>query len=382
VPPGWDDWRGSIDGGLPSTHPLAGDTYHYYDTTLSRGDRGLVSYAGKYQTRVYGNLTESVVRSRAAEDRPYFLWVSFAAPHNGRPGEGDDPGRVRRSDQQLSIINTPARPRSVRGMFDDRIRRAPGVRWSDPDFSDKPAYLSVLPTLNRKERLALRELARQRAEALHLVDRQVKRTVDTLADVGTLDETVFVFVSDNGYFLGEQRVRSGKRYPHEPSLRVPFLVRGPGLPAGAHRQDPITSIDIAATLAELAGVTPGHAVDGVSLAGVARSGDRGWRRALLTTNGPMYHTARPTDEAGGTLEEGESPDLRYQIGIRTRQYLYVDVATGERELYDVSADPQQYHNLAGRPEHVVVEGQLADILARMRTCRAAECSTPLPGSLQ
>jgi arylsulfatase A-like enzyme len=380
VPPGWSTWRGSIDSGLPRTHPLEGGTYQYNDTTLSRG-KTLVNYKGQYQTRVYGTLTQRVIRSRASADSPYFLSVNYAAPHAGTPVESDDPAPVRRSDGKTTVITTPARPGNVRGMFDSVITSAPGATWRDPDFSDKPAYLASMPTMNKAERLAVRKLARQRAESLFLVDKQVKRTFDALAEAGTTGQTLVLFTSDNGYYLGEQRIRMGKKYHHEPSLRVPLLIRGPGLPAGHRRLDPITSVDLAPTLAELASVTPAHVTDGVSLAAVARSGDHGWRRPVLTSSGPLGNVVRSTNEDGSPLRAGDTPDVRYALGIRTAQYLYVDLANVDRELYDVLADPQQYHNLAGMPGHADVERELASVLDRMRACDGPECSEALPGSL-
>lgn len=380
VPPGWTTWRASIDGGLPSSHPEDGSTYRYYDTTLSRNGEGFENFAGRYQTRVYGDLSEEIIRAEAAQEAPFFLYASYTAPHNGKPHESDDPEPVTRSDGRVVGFATPARPAYVHGLFDAVVRAAPGRSWVDPDITDKPRYLRK-PAVTSEEWLALREVTRQRAEALWVVDRQVERTIDALAASGELDRTLVVFTSDNGYFLGEQRVLQGKIWPHEPSLRVPLLMRGPGIPALQTRTDPITSLDVAPTLAEAAGTTPGGPVDGISLLGVARSGDRGWTRAVLTETGPVGGIVRATDEAGGALNDGERPDVRYAIGVRTPRYLYVDVATGERELYDLRTDPSQYHNLATVREYADERGLLARELHRLRACAGVECSAPMPDRL-
>ena len=94
-------------------------------------------------------------------------------------------------------------------------------------------------------------MQRQRAEALFAWDRQFGRIVRTLKKTGQYDDTVIVFTSDNGYFIGEHRQRSGKIKPHEPSLRVPLVVAGPGIPHGV-RQTPVTTIDVTATILDLA----------------------------------------------------------------------------------------------------------------------------------
>jgi N-acetylglucosamine-6-sulfatase len=381
VPPGWVEWRASIDAGLGSAHPKAGGTYRYFDTTLSRNGVAFDNYRGQYQTQVYGDLSEQIIRSRAASDRPFFLYASYTAPHtNGRMDEGGP--RVPRDDGLETAFGAVARPDEFKGMFDRTIAAAPGASWSDPDISDKPRYLRSLPPVNDAERLAMRDLTRQRAEALHVLDQQVKRTIDALAASGELEETLVLFTSDNGYFLGEQRMRKGKILPHEPSLRVPVLMRGPGIPSGQRRLDPFLLIDIAPTLARFAGVQPTNPVDGISMLKAARQGDRGWTRAVLTETGPRA-VIRESDESGLPLDAQDpgERDLRWAIGIRTARYLYVDLATGEEELYDMDTDPHQYHNLAGVPAHADTLALLRAQLARVRACDAQACARPLPAAL-
>jgi len=380
VPPGWTTWRASIDGGLPSDHPEDGSTYRYFDTTISRNGEGFENFAGRYQTRVYGDLSEQIVAAEAAQEAPFLFYASYTAPHHGQPREYDDPEPFVRRDGEVVEFVTPARPLDVRGFFDATVKAAPGRSWADPDFTDKPRYLRR-PPLAAEEWLALRDVTRQRAEALWVVDRQVERTVDALAASGELDRTHVVFTSDNGFFLGEQRVRHGKVWPHEPSLRVPLLMRGPGIPAGQTRTDPITSVDLAPTLAEAAGIVPAGPMDGVSLLDVARTGNRGWTRAILTATGPSGGVVRATDEAGGALTDGEQPDVRYAIGVRTPRYLYVDLATGERELYDLRTDPSQYHNLATVRDYADEQRLLVRELQRLRACAGAECAAPMARAL-
>lgn len=384
VPPGWTDWRASLDGGLPASHPQWGNTYNYFDTTLSDQGVGFINYEGRYQSNVYGELSASIIRERAASPTPFFLYASYAAPHNGEPREPDDLRWVQRSDGRMVEFRSPARPNGVKNVFDGMISSAPGADWTDPDITDKPEYLqSLLPT-NDAERAAMLEVTRQRAEALLVVDRQVKRTVDALRASGELGRTLVIFTSDNGYFLGEQQIRQGKILPHEPSLRTPLLMRGAGLPAGEVRYDPFMSIDFAPTIAAVAGANMGVPVDGRSMLGVARRGDLGWRRAVLTETGSR-NVVRNTDESGLPLDavDAGEPDARWAIGIRTDRYLYVDLASGEEELYDLATDPRQYDNLAASPteEQTSLLQLMREQLALMRACQAAECRVRLPDEL-
>ena len=374
VPPGWSDWRASIDKGLPADDPLEGGTYRYWDTTISQNGTGFENFAGQYQSRVYGDITEQIIATRAARNQPFFLHLSFTAPHSGGPRELDDPEPVTRDDGAVVDIVTPARPAAVRGLFDEVIQAAPGASWNDPDFSDKPAYLDA-PPLNEAELEVLLAATRQRAEALLVVDRQVAKTIAALRMSGELADTLVMFTSDNGFLLGEQRARDGKRLPYNPSIRVPLLLRGPGIPEGRVRRDPFTSIDTAPTLAAVAGVTPPAPIDGRSLLGVARHGDQGWSRGILTDTAPQ--TVPESGEG-----EGERPAIRLAIGVRTQRYLYVDVITGEEELYDMRHDPQQYHNLVEDPDYTRRLQLLRAVLADLQNCEMAECRTPLPARLR
>lgn len=384
VPPGWTDWRASLDGGLPPSHPQWGSTYQYFNTTLSNQGVGFSNYRNRYQTHVYGALSAQIIEERAASDQPFFLYASYTAPHTGGPQESDDLRWVERSDGEVVEFASPARPNGVKNVFDGVIKRAPGAGWADPDITDKPEYLqSLLPT-NDAERAAMLEVTRQRAEALLVVDRQVKRTIDALRATGELGRTLVIFTSDNGFFLGEQQIRQGKILPHEPSLRTPLLMRGAGLPAGEVRYDPFMSIDFAPTIAAVAGANMGVPVDGRSMLGVARRGDLGWRRAVLTETGSR-NVVRNTDESGqplDTVDAGE-PDMRWAIGIRTDRYLYVDLASGEEELYDLATDPRQYDNLAATPteKQTSLLQLMREQLALMRACQAAECRVRLPDEL-
>ncbi|MGH3588177.1 MAG: sulfatase-like hydrolase/transferase, partial [Pseudonocardia sp.] len=256
VPPGWTDWRASIDGGLPASHPKNGGTYRFFDTTLSRNGRGFDNYAGRYQTRVYGKLSSQVIRARAASDRPFFFWASYTAPHHGTPREPDDPKVYDGAGNLVKRMVSTARPNDVKGKFDSVIRNAPGATWSPDAASDKPAYLQNDP-LSESEKAALLEVTRQRAEALSVVDEQVKRTIDALAASGELEETMVVFTSDNGYYYGEHRIPVGKIYPYEEGIRVPLIMRVPEQYRGGGERiaeigAPVGNIDLAPTLVEMA----------------------------------------------------------------------------------------------------------------------------------
>ncbi|NUR07833.1 MAG: sulfatase [Nocardioidaceae bacterium] len=380
VPPGWTDWQGSVDNGRSAGPALDGGTYRYFDTTINDNGR-LVPHPGVYQTRLLGDSTTEGFREEARSPRPFFSWTSFVAPHHGGPLEADDPKPVMRSDGSVQVFRNPARPRRVWGRFDDVLRRPPGYRGEN-DVSDKPFFIRDLPPLTPAEEQGVLANARQRAESLWLVDRQVASMMRTLRRTGQLDDTYVVFTSDNGYFLGEHRMRQGKILPYEPSLRVPLLIRGPGIPKGQVRTDPFTMIDFAPTILDAAGVRVPRTVDGVSLLDVAKHGDRGWRRGILTETGPRA-VGDDTEESDNFLvsRHGPSP-LRFSQGVRTGDYLYVEHASRERELYDLHADPREVRNLVDEPRMRHVVRLLAHQLDLLRNCKGPVCSRPLPPSLR
>jgi N-acetylglucosamine-6-sulfatase len=382
VPPGWTDWRGTIDAPPGWNGPDLGSTYRYRDTTLNvngvlRGNPGI------YQTRLLGHETSDVIAEAARSPEPFFLWASYVAPHVGMPREGDDPGDVVRADGTVEPVRTPARPNYVRGMFDDRISRPPGAA-GDPDMSDTPYFMRERLPLTSTEMEAVLELTRQRAEALAVLDEEVADTIDALEAAGELDDTIVVFTSDNGFLLGEHRIRLGKNFAYEDSLRVPLLMRGPGIPAGEVRRDPVTTVDLAPTFLDAAGARPDPRMDGASVLDVARDGDRGWDHGVFFESGPR---AVPSEEEvpAGVLDvrpEGPSP-LRFSQGVRTARYLYVEHASRERELYDLRRDPDQLTNVVDQPGRSALVGRLASYLDLLRVCRGpAECAPPLAEDLR
>jgi arylsulfatase A-like enzyme len=265
-------------------------------------------------------------------------------------------------------------------------------------MTGKPAYLRARPPLTSTEFEGVLEIYRQRAESLSVLDDEVANIMATLAATGELDNTYVVFTSDNGFMLGEHRLPKTKNVPYDPSLRLPLLVRGPGVPAGEVRTDPLLTIDIAPTLLALAGDpdlrTVDGPVDGRVLSDVLLGGDRGWDRPVLVETGPRGMNARVRAKlpASARGRPGEGPRLldrpdgpsreRFTQGVRTGRWLYLEHASREQELYDVAADPRQVDNLADAPRWQGVRRQLAAELERLRDCVGAECRAPLPPSLR
>ena len=343
IPPGWDQWYAGSDHLWDFDDPhYGGGTYSYFK--LIQNVNGQINmFPGQYSTDVLAGEARRVMTGFSRSKAPWFLWWTPTAPHHGLPRESDDPLPTRRRDGQFSEWDTPGRPDWVKGRFDKQITHGLGTPLkgsAEKDVSDKPNYLRKLPNLTSEERAAETEITRQRAESLYALDVQVRRTITHLRRLHQLKRTLIVFTSDNGYYLGEHRKRSGKITLHEPSLRVPLVIAGPGVPRG-RRYDPITTIDMAPTIAAYAGTTM-EGADGTSLVPTIQSGDRGWSRAVVTEG--MMGFGRYGEEFG----LGRQPlDTR---GLRLGRWKLTRYSTGEVELYDLLTDPLELKKLEPGPQ--------------------------------
>lgn len=329
VPAGWVEWYGSTD---PST-------YQFYNYTLNENGR-LVTYgtgAANYQTDVYGRKAVELIRRHAPSTQPFFLSVAFLAPHSGGPRDADDPGN--------QATPSPA-PRHRNRFAAEPLPLPPS--FNEADVSDKPSGIRNRAPIGPARINGITENYRQRLESLLAVDEAVRDIVAALDASGELSRTLIVFTSDNGFFHGEHRVPAGKVLVYEPSVRVPLIVRGPGVPAGARRSNLVANVDLAATILDAAKARPGRRLDGRSLLPLARDPLlRSGRDILLET--PSY------------------------AAIRTPRYELVQHANGEQELYDLARDPDQLQSLHADPRFLALKTDLAARLARLRGCSGDAC---------
>ncbi len=383
VPRGWDQWRAAVE--RPKGASWRGGTYQFFNTAYSVNGHVDAHHKGEYSTNTIAEMTRDMVDDFHRSPKPFFVFASFVAPHSGGPRESDDPRKIRRDDGAVSKMRTTARPRWVRGKFDDVIKRAAGLPRnggpSEADVTDKPHGKFRAPEVNAPEREALKEITRQRAEALYVLDVEVGKTIAHLKDIGEWSNTVFMFTSDNGYYLGEHRQRTGKVNAHEPSLRTPTLVTGPGVERHGHRYDPVTTMDLTATIADIGHATDDFPfpLDGVSQWPTIRDGDRGWTRPVVTESlyGAVDGTILPW-QVTGFPAFGEA---RGAIGIRLGRYKITVFHDGFVELYDLATDPNEMDGVQDDPAYRDVEAAMLDLWWRYKDCRGAACTAPVPAAL-
>jgi N-acetylglucosamine-6-sulfatase len=168
------------------------------------------------------------------------------------------------------------------------------------------------------------------------IDDSVGRLYQTLRNLGQLDNTVFIFMGDNGLLNGEHGMVD-KRTMHEPSIRIPLLVRYP--PAFKPRvvEEMVLTLDIAPTVLELCQLPPIANIDGRSFQKLAQGKPAGWRKS-------WYY------EYNYEVQFPYTPNVR---GVRTDRWKYIHYPTGDgqadrhlAELYDLASDPMETRNLA------------------------------------
>ena len=240
--------------------------------------------------------------------------------------------------------------------FDDDLKGYPGKPKGFVDAENKIGTTSSHPACG-----SLEGVMKDYYSGLVAVDENIGRVFSYLEKKNILDDTAIVHSSDHGFFLGEWRMFD-KRLMHEPSIRVPFMVRYPHrIPAGTVRTEQILDIDIAPTLLDLAGVPiPAH-MQGKSVLPLAKAADPSFRKEWYYE---YYEWPNPE----------KVPPCR---GIRTERYKLIQYLLDpqEFELYDLLSDPNETRNLYGRAEVADLQRHLQERLDALRAA-VPERSSP------
>jgi N-acetylglucosamine-6-sulfatase len=297
VPPGWDRW-----------FAFAGDNGHYYSYDVT--DNGRIRHFGSrpadYSTNVLANQAVGFIRNTRG---PLFLYFTPSAPH-------------------LPAI--PA-PQDRTAFSAHRFGWPPN--FNEQDVSDKPTWVRTAP-LRPAGYVASNRLRQYRT--LLAVDRAVARIVRALRDTGRLSTTFIAFMGDNGFLWGEHRL-GDKRAVYEESIRVPLVIRYDPLTRSARTDDHLVlNMDLAPTWAALAGRLMSGA-NGHSLLPLLRSSSARWRTQFLVEHLKDVE-ADPITRSDPTY-----------CAIRTKVFKYVVYQTREQELYRLTTDRYELHNLAHRP---------------------------------
>jgi N-acetylglucosamine-6-sulfatase len=337
IPQGWDDWY-AWEGNYSSDR-----TYDINENgQIVRYQRSLIHDTDLHADRAVTFLTEHA-KDPERKDIPFFMYLAPNAPHK--------PAYYAPQHANMFTSEPLPKPQS----------------FNEADVSDKPLWLQNKPRLSSTKIEELTALNRNRLRALQSVDDMVGRLVNALSDTGELSNTYIVFTSDNGVYLGEHRLEE-KAAAYQAAPRVPLVIRGPGVPQGVTRSQMALNNDLAPTFADLAGVTPPSFVDGRSLA------------PLLSANSPAsWRTAFLVEHMSSEEEYPYVKAIPEYYSVRTTQYSYVEYpTTNEKELYDLTADPQELTSIHRSASQELLS-TLKTRLDALKSCAGAGCKAAEDG---
>jgi arylsulfatase A-like enzyme len=323
-PPFFDDWASFAQS---NSVTYVGDNYNVMGHIVEEG--------GAYSTETLRDRAIRFLKQAESEEntRPWLMYLSTPAAH-------------------LPYIAEP------------RFADAPVSRWNgndavfEEDLSDKPLHVrkAYKGKCNFECGQGTRE---QQHRTLMSVDIMVDEVMKKLEELGQADNTLALFVSDNGSMWGEHGL-GNKRFPYSPSVKVPFAMRWPDeINPGVDRRL-VSLVDIAPTALDAARVDPGTdtEMDGRSLLDE-------WRRKEML----LEHWPSKTVPAYGSLWSNDYQYVEYYNRGLNR--------VTSREYFDLKKDPWQLENLLapgsqGRPSQRELAG-LSERLAEFRVCEGSDC---------
>jgi arylsulfatase A-like enzyme len=321
VPPGWDDWKASVAG-----------EYQYNGVTTYSFDGRYVDIPG-YETTVQTRLASKFIERNSGET-PWMLLLNYFAPHNNVGPRVNIP------------VPEPAHAHDYDGAAAPR-----GQAYNERDVSDKPRAVRR-PLMSEEVRDYTDRLTEGRYESLASVDDGMMRLRRALRAAGVSAQTNIIFLSDNGYLLGEHRIPHEKKYVYEPSATIPMYASGEGLLPGSQSNALAGVHDISSTVAGFYGLSSMPGGDGLSLRTVATGGAN--RRHIL-------------------LRGSYGSEKDYTAIRAPGAWKYVEYASGGTELYNLRTDPAEVSNLSEQPAYAERRAKLAQRLAGLHDCAGNSC---------
>ncbi|EDW44888.1 extracellular sulfatase SULF-1 homolog [Drosophila sechellia] len=275
IPPGWREW-----GGL-----IMNSKYYNYSINLNgQKIKHGFDYAKDYYPDLIANDSIAFLRSSKQQNqrKPVLLTMSFPAPH----GPEDSAPQYSHLFFNVTTHHTPS--------------------YDHAPNPDKQWILRVTEPMQPVHKRFTNLLMTKRLQTLQSVDVAVERVYNELKELGELDNTYIVYTSDHGYHLGQFGLIKGKSFPFEFDVRVPFLIRGPGIQASKVVNEIVLNVDLAPTFLDMGGVpTPQH-MDGRSILPLLLSRNRAvrdnWPDSFLIESSGRRETAEQIAESRARLQ--------------------------------------------------------------------------------
>jgi arylsulfatase A-like enzyme len=275
---------------------------------------------GKHSSELFADAAIEFLENHKSPN-PFFLYVSFTAPHDPRNAPQEFHDRYDPKKIPLPPNFLPRHP------------------FDNGEMNVRDELLAEFP---RAPEEIQRHIAEYYAIISHL-DAQIGRILESLQKAGHAENTLIVFACDNGLALGQHGLL-GKQSVYEHSVHVPLILGGPGIPKGEQRDDLCYLTDIFHTVCDLTGVQKPDSVEGKSLVPVIRNRARNGREAL-------YFSYR-----------------HFQRALRLRRWkliLYNVRRTKHTQLFDLENDPWEMNNLAEDPSQADRIKEMTEMLKSM-----------------
>ena len=342
--PGYDRW-------------VAYDGHGRLNDPLLNEDGKYVQRSG-YVTDIMNGMAVDFVKQK--HDKPWSLWFAHKAVHPDAEQAAD--GTIR-----MDGYKVPARHEELyRGCV---FPKKPNMQSPEEFLKHKPVWTEAVELRKSPESLAItdplhsftQEEIRLRACMMASVDEGVGMLFEALEQTGQLDNTVILFLGDNGFFFGEHGIGPDRRFGYEEGIRSPLTIRYPKkIKAGARRKQLVILQDLAPTLIDIAGGKPGAHIQGRSLTPLFSTNKRGkktsWRKSVLIE----YWAENAYPWLVG---------MTYKA-VRTDRHKYIRWVNRARngeldELYDLDKDPYEINNVAKRPAYRATRDKLQRELRKL-----------------
>ena len=307
-----------------------------------------------YITDIMNTMAVDFIRRKHA--KPWALWFAHKAVH---------PDAEQAADGTFRMDGYVPAERHKDLYRDCVFPKKPNMVGPQVILKNKPAWAEAVEMRKLPQSRELhdaihsgtQEEIRLRACMMAAVDEGVGMILRALEETGEIDNTVILFLGDNGYFFGEHGIGPERRFPYEEGIRAPLAVRWPkAITAGSRIRDLVILQDLAPTLIEAAGGRPGAHIQGRSLMPLLRRRRAGWRKSVLSEY--WAENAYPWLIA-----------MSFRA-VRTERYKYIRWLNRSRdgeldELYDLQKDPYEITNVVKRPAYRAVRARLQRELRRL-----------------
>ncbi|MFL3656280.1 MAG: sulfatase [Halioglobus sp.] len=300
-----------------------------------------------YCSDIYTDQALAWLKARDAK-KPFCMMLHFKAPHHSY----EYPERWKDYLKDTLIPEPPSLHEDVektsprlKGVHTWHMVRKNGYFGRHETDKDPPMWPHD-GTTRGKTSAAYQHMIHKYLRAVGAVDDNIKRVMDFLEQENIKDETMVVYTSDQGYWLGQHGLYD-KRLILEGSIKMPFIVRYPGeIKAGSINDSLCSNVDFAPTLLGVAGIPVPKAMQGVSLRPLLQGRHpTNWRKGIWYAYWATGH---------------------FHWGVRTRQHKLVRFpGTTDYEFYDLGKDPNEMNNLAGQPSYARATAQTEKILEKL-----------------